>query len=392
MAADSTTMLGALKYVYGGLISSLQNLEPTMWDKLGTAPEKPRGRGFVFGVHLSGNMAGGPTSEYAPLRAAQAERVAQATVNVKEYEHSIEITNLIKALSKGDPAAFVQVADHAVREAAKSMRKYLSQDLYRDGTGTISLVNGAVSAATTITVDQSNLFRKNMVLDGWNAAGSTKQFDSVQISYVDNPNNQIELASAVTIEDNGLLKIEDVTSTMSIDGLARMVDTTTTGTSYLGISRSTELNWRGNVLSGGSNAISGDLMQQGLDRVLTECGKQPTFILSNPIQRRQYLNLATPQRRFMDGKFDVGFNVLEFNGMPWNIDVDCQRDRVWILELDDIQKFILQDVEINGDGGGMFKPVPGYRKSWAYYEFIGNAACRQPNHHLQINTLAQATY
>ena len=389
MPATSTTMSGSYKQIYGkgGLIDALGNLSHDLWTKIGTSPNKPRGQGFYFPVHVAGNLSGGPTSEMAPLREAQSEEFVQAVVTPAKYEWSIEVSNDARYLGEGDQATFVRVVDNAFNSKADTAMTMLGNDVWLDGTGTLTLVNGAVSNSTTVVVDEAIRVREKMVLDGYES--STLKFQGQQVATVDPFTNTLTMKNPVTIADNGILRINrvDGSTVVPIAGMVRMVDTTTTGTTYLGVSRNTYRKWRGNVLDAGSVSVSGDLLQQAFDRVRIICGKTPSTIASNMSQRRKYLNAAQPQRRFMNGTFDLGHDTLEFNGKGWMIDDKCQRDKIWLLDLADFEKYIVRDLDVNTEGGEL-KPVPGYRKAIAYYEFIGQVACQNPYWHMQISNLA----
>lgn len=386
MPATSTTMAGSYKQVYGKqLIDALGNLSTDLWDKIEVSSDKPRGQGFYFPVHVGANLAGGPTGELSPLREAMSETIVQAVITPVEYEWTIEISNKARRLGEGDKASWVSVVDHAFRSKLDTARNMLGNDVYRDGTGTLSLVNGAVSASTTVVVDDATPFRENMVLDGYES--TTNVFQNVQIATVDPFTNTLTLKSAVSIADNGILRINGVTTTQSIHGLHRIIDTNVVSTSYLGISRNTYLKWRGNVVDNGGNSLSGDLLQQCLDRVLIICGKMPPTMISNPSQRRKYLQLSTPLRRFMNGKFDLGYDTLEFNGRGWMIDTKCPRDEINMVDLSDIKRYELNALDLNSDGGTL-KPVSGYRKVQAFYEYGGQVAAQNPYWHLRLQNLA----
>lgn len=393
MPATSTTMAGSYKQVYGKtLVDALGNLSTDLWDKLQVSSDKPRGQGFYFPVHVAANLSGGPTGELAPLREAQSEVNVQAHFSVKEYEWSVEISNLAVKLGEGNQAAFVQAIDQSFTSKLDTARNMLGNDLYRDGTGTLSLVNGAVSASTTVVVDDATPFREQMMLDGYDSTNTTRQMDSVQVKAVNPFTNTLTMASAVTLDDNAVLRIEDVQTSGAfspIQGLKKIVDTTNVAVNYLNLSRNTYLKWRGNYYDAGGVAVSADLLQQMLDRVRTICGMEPPNIISNQSQRRKYLQLAVPQRRFMNGTFDLGHDTMEFNGKAWTIDTKCQRDTIWMLELSDIKKYQLGGLDLNEDGGGgALKPVPGYRKRLAYYEYTGEVAAMNPYRHLQLTNLA----
>lgn len=385
----STTQAGAYKQIYGKKLSdALGNRSTFLWDKIGTAPEKPVGEGFFFFVDVAVNQAGGPTTELAPLREAQADITKKAQVTPVEYEGAVEFSNKARRLAKNGGSA-TSLEDHSFTNKLISFRNWLANDVYRDGTGTLSLVNGTVTASATVIVDDATPFPEQLEVDFYDAAGTTFVGTS-QVKAQDLIADTLTMNDPLTLADNAVIRRKGVSTTMSIHGLKRIVDTTTVSATYLGLSRTDLIKWRGQVMDNAGNPLSADLLQQAMDRRDILCGEdtpEPT-IVTHPVQRRKYLTLATPQRRFMNGTFDLGHDMIEFNGKGWFIDTKAQRDTWWLLVLSDIEKFELNPLDLNDDGGATLKWVPGYRKVLGFYEWGGQVAARHPYWHLQIKNLA----
>jgi hypothetical protein len=95
-------------------------------------------------------------------------------------------------------------------------------------------------------------------------------------------------------------------------GLRGIVDDSTDLTTFQNINATTvgELIWRGRRIAASSANLTSDLLQRLIDDVgiLDPDGEEPDMLLMHRRQRRKYLDLVVPQKRYADGEMDTGFN------------------------------------------------------------------------------------
>jgi len=399
MGADLSSIANTLKNYYSDeLPKEQQNLEPMFYDSvLGKSSRKPGGNGFIFSTHVSGNMAGGPMNTGDALNRAQNERTVQSTITPKHYHWPIEIDNAAKDATMDNAHAFARVVDEHVEEALRSFRKLLNQDAYGTGNSTRTTIRTAATTAT-LAVQEPWMVRENMVLDVYDSTLATRKSFANIVTGVSLNNRTVTVTTAVTVVVGDVLVLSDTVvgatgQGKSLSGLRLIVDDGTVTATFQNISRTTYPIWQANLVDASSAAVSNDLLQQTCDRTQYTTGKMMTdCLLSNPLQRRQYIALTTPMKRFMDDNLDSGFKVLEWNGLPWMTDTDCQRDRIWFLNKADLKRYTLRDLAMDDTGGSVFKWLQGYDKSFGYYILREDIGSERPNTQAQLHTLAVPTY
>lgn len=401
----STAAVGHLKQVYGKYITTQQNLHPWLYKLLPKSPYKPVGQGYFFGVNLLGNESGGAVNETEGFRPVDNEGTAQAQLQAKINVWPIEFSGLADAVARqGQEEAFAANIAYQLDMALLRMMKDMNRQIYGDGTGTLGQVNGAISAATTGVVDfdtvasHAHLFRENMVVDIFD--GVTKEVDSIRITGVDQNTSTLTFASAITAADNADIVKENIRDSQPSDGkelggLRRIVDDGSNFTTYLGISRAAGTgfaSWRSNIFNASSANITNDLLQRINDRIVVTGNEQPGMLLSNVGQRRKYLDITTPLKRFQDDELDSGYNVMMWNNLKWYIDTDCDTGVVYFLNKRFLQKYEIEPPHLADKDNAVFKWLPRSDAYFAYFVAYSNLASEKPNALARIERLAEPTF
>lgn len=409
MAATVDTISGLLKTKYGkNFIRQQQNLKAYLWEQIPKAPEKPTGEGFVFGIHVSGNMAGGPLARGDSLNRAQVERTRQARLSYKTYHWPIEIDGEARDIAGGGMESFLAALDFQITEATKSFRKLLNQDTYRNGHSVRTTVPTAQGPTDTLVVADAQMVRQNTVCDIYDAAGTTRLYQGVQCIGVLMGANSLKFnRSDLTVPQDAVIVQHGTRDNApvggkSLTGLERIVDTTTEGVSYLGVDASVDTAWQATRFdAGGVISLSNDLLTRIHDRVEIACGDGDVldFLVSSTFQRRKYLSLVTPMRQYDAGQkegLDTGYKTLVWTGgghtIPWKVDTDCQRDKVWMLDKGGIECFEVRAMDWDDTSGAILKQVNNEDAFWAYQIWRGDIATRDRNHHAQITGLQVPAY
>ena len=403
MATDSTTASGLLKRLYDDReIEKIVNEVAVTWKKIPKSPKRPAGEGYFFPVNVQGNQRGtGSINELEALHTPDTQVVVQGRVQPKIVEHTIRMSGLSIELAKGNEDSFADNVTYQMEEGLNDTAKECNAQLFRDGSGKLAQVNGAVSSSATVTFKNGipTHFRRGMYVDIINAS-NVKQVDSIKITDISIPNSTITLASTQSCDDLSYIYRENVGDNAPSDGkeiagLKLVVDDGSLATTYENISRSTYPQFNGINIDMGSANLSNDALQRAISRVkILSNGKLPNKVVSNTAQFRKYLDVVTPLKRFQDkSKMDSGYEeVPTWNGMEWIEDTDCDFDRVYIYNSKYLERFELYPLKFDDRGGDIMKWDPDYDAYVAYAKIYVNVGTRVPNAHAALKTLATPTF
>ena len=404
MPVDAGTISGILKRVYSPeAIEDQQNRQYLTWSKLDTAPGKPTGLGFYGSVLLAGNQEGlGSQNELENLRTSGQQRPEQYVIKPKILTDTVQFSGLSLEIAKGNESAFANNLTFQTDEALKDAFKELNGQIFRDGSGLLSLVNGAVVAATTVVVDNAQYFKQYMNLDIFDAATNTiKQVNAAQILDINLVTNTLTLDGPVTCDDNGFIYRQAVHDGAPVDGkelagLELAVDDGTVAAVYQGIPRTgagAYPNWRGIIINAGGVNLSNDLLQRTIMRMKVAGAAEPNLICAHPQQTRKYLDVVTPLKRFDKTKtLDSGYTSLEWNGKAWMEDTDCPDDAIYLLNKSYFRKYEVHGLKLDDQSGSTLKWNPGFDSFIAYLKYYGNLGSHRPNALARLENLIVPTF
>lgn len=398
MATDLSTIAGALKRVYGNYIQRQQNLSHRAVDEIAKTAKKYNagGEGFFGGINDYGNESGGAINETEAFRTIDNENYQQFKVTPKVIVWPIAFSGLSAKAADADDEAFVSAVVDALDRARERLLKDENRQFYGLGNGLLANPSGVVASnATSFSVASAQYLRRNMVLDMFQAA--TKTVDSIRVADVDKVNSvvyfSVSIGAALTATTD-IVK-ENVRDSAAADGkemmgLRGIIDDGTELTTFENLSAAANLIWRGRRLDAASANLTSDLIQRLLDDVNVLSGLDADTLICHPKQRRKYLDIVVPQKRYMDGDMDSGFKKLEFNGMELWLDIDCQDDRLYAINKKLIEKFEVAPLEMGShDGSDKFLRAIGFDKFEAYWRHYCNMGTSQRNAHGVLVNLAK---
>jgi len=312
----------------------------------------------------------------------------------------IQFSGLVAAAADEDEETFANIVVDALDMAKERMLKDENRQFFGLGNGLLAVPAGTVSsAATSFSVDSAQYLRANMVIDICTANSSTEVISSARISDVDKVNNVVYLATSLGASltvANQLVK-ENIRASQPSDGkemmgLRGIVDDSTDLTTFENIDATASRIWRGRRIDASSANLTSDLLQRLLDDVEILGGDAPDTIIMHQRQRRKYLDIVTPQKRYMDGKMDAGFEKLSFNGKDLFLDEDCQVATVYALTKKHIQKYELEALSMGKhDGSDTFLRAINQDVFQAYWRHYCNFGSGKRNAHGKIVSLAVPT-
>jgi hypothetical protein len=387
---------GLLKRHYAGnFIAGQQQFDPDFINTMPLGVEKMGGEdaGFRFGVNLQRAQSGGAQNQNETFRSNQTAVRKQAVVSAKINIWAIELTGFAITMSKSQVDAFVSGLEDEFQDKLTAMKKDMNRQVFGQGNGVLTQVNGGVTASLTITVDSVQYLFPGMRLDIWTAVGGTKEASAVQISSFNETTLVVTLAQAVTVSNNALIVREGILDSAPTEGKEMMgllghSDDASLFVTYQGLSRSSYTAWQGSITDASSATLTNDLLQRAMDKGERRSGRVSDTIISHRNQRRGYLNLTTPLKRFQDDNLDSGFKALEWNGMRWMVSHDCQRDKVYIYPRKDLERFEAFGIKLDDTEGSTIHRIARTDTFEAYYKHYGNTGSKYPAAINRLDNLA----
>jgi hypothetical protein len=392
---DTTTIGDLLKRVYGKRLIQMQNKAAFLYKMLPKSIEKPLGTGFYPGVSVSGNQrGGGAINEGEALHTAGNETILQFLIKPKINVWTIQISGLARAVSVGQEATFASGLVRTLDDALENMLKDCNRQSFGDGTGKLATVKTAATSAT-IVCDDVIYVKKGMYLDRFNSAGS-KQADDAVVSSVNRATQEITFSASATVAVDDYYtraKAQDSAPTggKELAGTSYIIDDGTVASTFQGQSRITYPILRGNVIDAGEVNLTNDLLQRAADEVSIVGDGKIDFLISRHGQRRKYLSLTTPDKRYLDGKLDRGYQYIYWNGMKWYVDVDCPKAEIIGLTQKYFEKYEVRGIHLADDDNSILKwdgSTDGYK---AYYRLYANLGSLKPNAHFRLRRLNEPT-
>ena len=394
-AAVLSDLDGLLKRNYGDDFITQQQFDPDFISTMPQAPEKPEGEnGAIYlGVRMQRRQNGGAQNQGEQFRTNAVGQRKQATVAAKINIWAFEITNYAIALSSSATAAFFSGLDDEMADSLAAFKKDENRQCFGYGMGVLSQVNGAVNNSVTVTVDDVMYFFPGMVVDFVTALSGGAIEATGTISSISESASTITLAAAVTLTDNDYIVRQNILTSNPTDGkemmgLQGIADAGTFLKTFQGLLRATYPVWNGSNVAAAGASITSDMLQRTVDKVERKSGKTIDTIVSHRNQRRSYINLLTPMKRFQDDDLDAGFSALEWNGMRWLVSHDCQRDTIYMYPRKSVQLFEVMPIKLDDTDGKILSRIPRTDTAEGYYKHYANIGTRQPDSVGSISGLA----
>lgn len=398
MSASLTTLAGLLKRIQSGEVVDQQNLEARAMDQIAKSTKKYNagGQGFYGAINDYGNESVGALNETEQFRTIDNEDYQQYVVLPKIMNGPVQITGLAAEAADSDDEAFAEAVMKEVEGAKKRLRKDMNRQFFGIGTGVLGNPAQAVASnLTSFTVASAQYFRKNMVVDS-QSQGVELSVSHNRILNVDKVNNIIYLTNSVgvSLAATDIISKENVRSNQptggkEMMGLNGIVDDSTLLTTFQGLSAASLFEWRGVSIAASGANITSDLCQRLIDDVGTLGGQDPDTLITHKLQRRKYLDLVVPEKRFQDLKLDAGFQKLSFNGIELWLDVDCQSSSVYAISRNRIYRFEVSPMSMGGlDGSDTWLRATNFDQFQAYWKYYGNFGTDKRNAHGKLTGLA----
>lgn len=348
MATDTTSSVAdLLKTVYEP--DELQTCfnEEVLGFQLATSQKRAfKGGTEAFGVQLTRTKGFGPREETGALPTPSGPTVDQATVPLRRYYQSFELSHDLIALSDTDEGAFKQALGFEVEAGLHRMKKGINVDFYGNTDGILAtatafsvttITGGATSSVTVGTTRHlypgdaiafwtDNTTTSTVLANGGQGAAASNELVTVQ-SVTNETTFVVAHAGAstvtVTFAANNVIRLylsKPTTANANvsvINGLQHFADDNTdSAATFCGIDRSAAAGapWKGQRVNAAvSSTVNGvltrDIIYRLDDKIQRACGDSPDTLIWDVTMRREYLNLVQPDTRFMPVKqLDAGYD------------------------------------------------------------------------------------
>ncbi len=397
MSASMSTLAGILKRIQGGEVVAQQQLKHRAMDEIAKSAKKYNvgGAGFYGAINDYGNESVGAISETEQFRTIDNEHYQQYNVQPKVLVAPVEVTGLLAKAADDQEEAFAEAVLREVEMAKERLLKDTNRQFFGLGTGALASPAAVVSSLLlSFTVDSVQYLRENMVLDSY--TGSTQDASGLRISKVDRQHNIVHFSTSILaaltttdvfVKQN--IRVNPPADGKEVMGLRGIVDDSTDLTTFQGLDASAIKTWNSIRIDASSGNLTSDLLQRLIDDIAVAGGEEPSSLIMHRRQRRKYLDLVVPQKRYMDGKMDSGFEKLEFNGIELWLDYDCQINTVYGIDKSRIYKFEVAPLAMgNLDGSDTWLRASNFDKFQAYWRSYMNFGTDKRSAHGKIVSLA----
>lgn len=397
--SDTSSLSGLMKQVYGSYLDRQQNLKHYAYDEVAKSSKtyNAGGAGFFGAIDDYGNESVGAINESETFRTIDSEDYLQYKILPKINVAPVQFSGLVAEVANSDAEAFANSVVDALDAAKERLLKDVNRQFFGYGQGVLGNPQGAISSsATSMTVNSAQYFRRNQVVDICSAAGVTNILvTGYRIQDVDKAANviyfSVQITNAVTT-GNVIIKQNMYASTPPADGkemmgLRGIIDDATDLTTFQNLAASNRI-WRGVRISSATNLTS-DLLQRLLDDVRILGGESPDLIFMHQLQRRKYLDIVVPQKRYTSQDLDAGHSApLSFNGIDLMLDEDCQTDTVYAINRKFLQKFEVLGLTLGKyDGSDTYLRLSNQDVFQAYFRMYANFGTGKRNAHGKIVSL-----
>jgi hypothetical protein len=392
MAQNLSNFAEALKIDYLPVIREQLNNSSAFLSTVQRNEKDVSGSRWQLTAHYQRNTGVGAGSETdLPTAGNQAYKNPYGVV--KYNRGRIQVSGPVIEASRDDKGAIVRALDAEIQGVTRDLKKEINYQLMNDGTSVRCLVNGDPSTGTTLTVDTpgTNYLYDGIIVDVVDATTGAVEDADVILSTV----NSTTACTASAALDAGIEDNSKVVKANSTDGagtsyemvgIKGIVDDGTYLVTLHGLSRDSYAWWKCSTSTTDSNAgtnrdLDLDLIQAQVTAVEKNGGKVGMIISDHDI-RDAYAALVVADKRFVNTlTLDGGFKALEYNGIPWVAEVDCQPNTVFFLDMEHLFLMQMGDWKWMDRDGAVLSRVSGSDAYEAAIVWYADLATDRPKAH-----------
>lgn len=289
-----TNIAAALKdYYLEGLRTQINTEADPLWSELEKSTRLVSGEQIKMSIRYGRSGGIGARADDGDLPAANARKSVKATISPKNLFARMQLTERAIKASAQDAGAFVSQLEQVLDDLQVDARDDIQRQAYSDGTGKIATLAASPTSATTLTLNTVVGLAEGMLIDVLRGDTNASLHAGVEITLVDDDNNQIVVGTAITADHTRSDYVTRAGSyNLEMTGMSSVF--AQTGNIY-GLARSSYTFLKATRL-----VVSGDLsevkIQEGLDRAFNRTGVKHDFLIGSHGVRRGWQNLKSAER------------------------------------------------------------------------------------------------
>lgn len=369
-----------------------------------------QGRRKIIPIKIGRNYSTGSIPTRGRLPAAGRSAYADFIVPMKNTYGRVGFERNVILQSRNKKGSWQQVIPTEMESLTESLSFHRNRVCWGYGSGILALVNGTITASTTVTVDApgnvAGAVMGNRYLYGDATSGMFVAFldgsgnieGSGTVTAISAAGTSITMDAAVTLTDNDRIVIAQSNAQTSFnqepEGILAGIDDATYVDTYHGLSRTTIPLLKSFVVTG-VGALSLDAIQQPIDAVSIRVGSQIDFFAAEHAVRRAYVALLETDRRYTgadlmspDGgtkaaKKPTGKNIT-YGDIPIVVDRDCPYRMLFGVNKASWTRYVEDEGSWANEEGSVLKWVPEYDEYTAFFSIFDNFHCQTPNRNFRM--------
>lgn len=358
MSTTLTSLDAILKNQYLGPVREQINSKIELLKRIETDRESVVGKNFTIPLHYGRNEGIGARADGGTLPTAGNQSYKETIVPMRYLYGRIKLTGPSIKAAKSNEGAFIRAVESEMKGLARDLKSDMNRQLFGNGSGVLATC-GTTSNSTTVTVGSTAKLRVGMIVDiivtadGTTSTGATGR----TITSITNATTFVISGAAITT-DNTFSVYRSGSRNLEVMGIAGICSATTT---LQGLDTTNYPWWKANVLTDSSNrAISETLLQTALDTTYQQSDGEATVLFTTVGVRRAYQALLSADRTYQNTmEFKGGFKALDYNGLPFMVDKDCNANTIYLLDENHLKFYEMSDWDWMSEDGAILSRVSG---------------------------------
>lgn len=368
MPATLATVSAITKEIYeGSLRDQIESEAITLRriEKTSQGTTQVGGKYVTFPIHVGRNQGLGARNEMELLPTPGQQKTTAARVGLKYLYAGAQLTGQTIKLVNKDYNSFISALDMELTRLKDDIAVDQNRQVYGTGRGTIgTVVSGTGGAENNVfVVDSAKYFQEQMVVDVYTSASALVVAGRTVLS-VNEDTNTIVVSGASITAAAGQFFVRTGNLNREWTGLQAIV--ADTGTLY-NVDPTVHSIWKSRVDSNGGTprAVSEGLFTTMADNIRRKGGAGTTAIFTTLGVRRQYADLLTQQRQYVNTtEFKGGFGGIAFTtdkgDIPIVVDEMAPKGTAWFLNEKHLKLYRESDWGFMDFDGNKWEKVPGY--------------------------------
>lgn len=358
MPTTLTSLDAILKNQYLGPVREQINSKIELLKRIETDRESVVGKNFTIPLHYGRNEGIGARADGGTLPTAGNQSYKETIVPMRYLYGRIKLTGPSIKAAKSNEGAFIRAVESEMKGLARDLKSDMNRQLFGNGTGILATC-GTTSASTTVVVGSTSKLRVGMIVDILVTADGTTGTGATGRTITSIPNATTFVISGAAITTSSSYSVyRSGSRNLEVMGIAGICSDTTT---LQGLDVATNPWWKANVLTAVSNrAISETLLQTALDTTYQQSDGEATVLFTTVGVRRAYQVLLSADRTYQNTmEFKGGFKALDYNGLPFMVDKDCNDNTIYLLDENHLKFYEMSDWDWMSEDGAILSRVSG---------------------------------